>query len=164
MSDSGVARVYDAGVPSGLDDSGGRAGPAPFRAPLRAEAGEAARVREELVAFLAASGLPAGAAGDLALALAEALDNVIEHALAGKPGEEILVEAAVEGDGVRLEVRDRGPAFDPTTAPDPSPVPPEERRFGGFGLRLVRALVDEMRYERREGENRLLLLKRWSGP
>lgn len=122
-------------------------------------------MREEFILFCEGSGVPSPAIDELALALAETLDNVIEHAYAGRPGGVVLVEAAVErAGGVRLEVRDRGPAFDPTAAADPAPVPLEERSFGGFGLKLVRSLVDEVRYERRDGENRLVLVKRPAGP
>lgn len=140
------------------------AAPARFRAALKALPSEAARVREEFVLFCEAFEVPSPAVDDLALALAEALDNVIEHGCAGRPGEELLVEAAVERGRVRLTVRDRGPEFDPTTAPDPAGRTLEERGFGGFGLRLVRSLVDEMAYERRDGENRLLLAKRVAEP
>lgn len=117
-------------------------------------------MREDVVLFCESTGVPGPAVEDVALALAEALDNAIEHGAAGRPGEELVVEAAVEAGWVRLAVRDRGPEFDPTKAPDLSAVPLEERHFGGFGLKLVRGLVDEMRYERRDGENRLHLAKR----
>lgn len=165
LPESAVARVYDGGVPADLGEPWGDAALAPFRAALRAKAEEATRVREEFVGFCEASGVPAPAVDDLALALAEALDNVIEHAYAERPGGVLLVEAAVEGDGgVRLLVRDRGPEFDPTAVPGPAPVPHQEASFGGFGLKLVRGLVDEVRYERRNGENRLVLFKRPAGP
>lgn len=143
-----------------VTEPGERDASPPFRSVLRAEAAEAARVREDVVRFCEASGVPGPAVEDVALALAEALDNAIEHGVLGRPNGELVVEAAVEPGWVRLEVRDRGEEFDPTKAPDLSAVPLEERRFGGFGLKLVRSLVDEMRYERRDGENRLRLAKR----
>ena len=151
-------------MPDDLGEPRRDAGPAPFRAALKAAPSDAARVREEFVLFCEALEVPSPAVDDLALALAEALDNVIEHGCGGSPGEELLVEAAVERGRVRLTVRDRGPQFDPTTAPGPAGRTLNERGFGGFGLRLVRSLVDEMAYERRDGENRLLLVKRVGEP
>ena len=36
----------------------------------------------------------------------------------------------------------------------------EERPIGGLGLALVRRLMDEVQYERRDGKNRLRLVRR----
>jgi len=60
-----------------------------------------------------------------------------------------------------LEFRDRGRPFDPLTADAPDlDLSPEERPPGGLGLALVRALVDDARYERRDAANVLRLVKR----
>jgi anti-sigma B factor antagonist len=66
------------------------------------------------------------------------------------------------GGEMHIELRDRGPAFDPTRAT--VPVPPtegEERAPGGWGLELVRRHVDEIRYQRDADENVLCLTKRF---
>jgi anti-sigma regulatory factor (Ser/Thr protein kinase) len=146
-------------APWGDEESGG------FRAWLRADAAEAAGAREAFTRFCESSGVPAPVVHDLALALQEMLDNVIEHAYRGRMRGVILVEASCEPDpGIVMTVRDRGSAFDPAGAPLPDTrASLETARVGGLGLHLVRNLVDTVRHERRSGENRLVLARRFAG-
>jgi anti-sigma regulatory factor (Ser/Thr protein kinase) len=57
-----------------------------------------------------------------------------------------------------LEIEDNGIAFDPTQAPLPPPVTMDSDRVGGWGMRIVRSLSDEVRYQRIGGRNRLTLI------
>ena len=60
-----------------------------------------------------------------------------------------LVEPGTEADEQRL------------AAPDPdTSLAIEDRPIGGLGIGLVRRLMDETEYERREGKNRLRLRRR----
>lgn len=131
-----------------------------FRAFLRFSPGAVARTREALTSFCEARQVPEPVVHDVAVALEETLDNVFEHAYRDRPGGAVVVEGRIRGGEFVLTVRDRGPAFDPrdATAPDLT-SDLEERRVGGLGLHLVRALVDDVRHERRGGENRLVLVK-----
>ena len=90
---------------------------------------------------------------------------MIEHAYRSRPRGVILVEASLEpGSGIVVTIRDRGPAFDPADVPPPDTTATlETARLGGLGLHLVRNLVDTLRYERRSGENRLVLARRFAG-
>ncbi|HYN40922.1 MAG TPA: ATP-binding protein [Thermoanaerobaculia bacterium] len=153
VADAAFALRYD---PWGDEDPGG------FRAWLRADAAEAACVREAFSRFCEATGAPEPVVHDLSLALQEMLDNVIEHGYRGRLRGVILVEASFEpGSEIVVNVRDRGPAFDPACAPPPdSTATLETARVGGLGLHLVRNLVDTLRHERRGGENRLVLARR----
>ena len=99
------------------------------------------------------------------VSLDEVLANVVRHGLAGRGGEarvelEILLEA---GNPPRCELRveDDGPAFDPlgAAAPDTA-LGVDERPIGGLGIELVRRLMDEIHYERRDGRNRLRFARR----
>ena len=62
-------------------------------------------------------------------------------------------------------IADDGRPFDPLTeAPEPdleSAI--EDRPIGGLGVHLVRTMMDEVRYRREEGKNRLTLVKRREG-
>ena len=62
----------------------------------------------------------------------------------------VRLEAA--GDEVRVEFRDRGVPFDPTTAP-----PPDLSRIGGLGIHLVRGLMQDFRYQRAGDWNRITM-------
>jgi anti-sigma regulatory factor (Ser/Thr protein kinase) len=134
-----------------------------FRAFLRADFAAAAAARASFEAYCAGRGAPQEAVHALALALQEILDNVVEHAYRNRPGCVVLVEATVSGDHASVVVRDRGPAFDPLSVPPPESVSSlTDRRIGGLGVHLVRQLCDEVRWERRGGENRLVLGKRFA--
>jgi serine/threonine-protein kinase RsbW len=104
-------------------------------------------------------------AGDLELALTEAVTNVIRHGY-GPEGGPVRVEAEVLGDQMQLCIFDWG-----------RPIPGEAlagagaRRFdfdpddldalpaGGMGLSLIAMLMDEVSYRTDLGQNRLTLLR-----
>lgn len=97
----------------------------------------------------------------LALALDEAVTNVIGHAFAGQaPPHRIAVELDVTATSVVATVVDNGRAFDPSAAPAPDiSLPLEQRDPGGLGVLLIRRMVDRVEYSRAGGENRLRLEK-----
>ena len=99
------------------------------------------------------------------VSLDEVLANVVHHGLEGR-GESAQVELELSfepGDPPRCEVRvaDDGPEFDPLSAPAPdTTLGVDERPIGGLGIELVRRLMDEIQYERRDGRNCLRLVRR----
>ena len=97
----------------------------------------------------------------LALALEEAVANVIHHAFAGIPApHRVAVELAIEPQRVAALVIDNGRLFDPSSAPEPEQnTPLEERDPGGLGIHLIRTMMDRVEYARINGENRLRLEK-----
>ena len=97
------------------------------------------------------------------IALDEILSNIAYYAYAPGTGEmTVALEAAGDGDGVRLEFTDRGRPYNPlkNAAPDIT-LPAEERSEGGLGILLVRKTMDEVRYEYRDGMNVLTVRKDW---
>jgi len=98
---------------------------------------------------------------DLRVVAEEVLTNVAKYAF--DPGVAPAVELRVSFTeaAALLEFRDEGRAFDPLAEPPPDlELAPENRPLGGLGLTLVRALVDEARYERQDAANVLRLVKR----
>jgi serine/threonine-protein kinase RsbW len=129
-------------------------------------AGEAARA---LDAFCDAEGLPDELAWRLRVALDEIVTNIVTHGAAGPrsaggEGPRALdVWFQREGSFVELTVADDGPAFDPLSRPDPVvTLPLEQRQPGGLGIVLVKALMDDVRYERTT-RNVLTMRKRIDG-
>jgi serine/threonine-protein kinase RsbW len=120
-----------------------------------------AQVRDFVGSSAASLGLSEPAAGDLLLAVDEAVSNIIMHGYAGQDG---TMEIEVSGDGDRIVVRlrDDAPLFDPAAAAAPrldiSPL--ERERPGGYGVELVRRLVDDLHYSvGAHGGNELTLVK-----
>jgi len=97
----------------------------------------------------------------LALALEEAVANVIHHAFAETPEpHRIEVELAIDANRVSARVIDNGRPFDPSAAPEPeASIPLEHRDPGGLGIHLIRRMMDRVDYRRVGGENRLRLEK-----
>jgi serine/threonine-protein kinase RsbW len=127
---------------------------------LRATLAEIGRAGAALNAWCAAKAIPGGVAHDLALILDELLANVVKHGYPGEPTGWIAVHVErVGGEQVRLEVRDRAPAFDPRGAPAPElSLPLDRRPIGGLGVHLIRTLARSVEYTRAGDENRLTLI------
>jgi anti-sigma regulatory factor (Ser/Thr protein kinase) len=99
----------------------------------------------------------------VSLAIEELVTNCIKYGYKDSNSHTIDFLLRVDGQILRLEVIDDGSPFNPLEAPRPDlSLPPEQRPIGGLGLHLLRELADEMRYERRDGTNRLSLTKRMS--
>lgn len=102
-----------------------------------------------------AAGIPASHRRRMLTAVDEVLSNVVRHGYQDQSG---TIDVALAGEPgiVLVDVADDGPAFDPLAAPAPdTSAPLDERRVGGLGIALVRALADDVRYERRAGRNHL---------
>jgi sigma-B regulation protein RsbU (phosphoserine phosphatase) len=128
---------------------------------LGSDLSEIARADEWLGLFCRETGVSGEPVEDLRLALEEVLANVVRHGYGeGQPGE-IEVGIGLEGEMVRLEVRDRARPFNVLEAPAPDlEIPLDDRPSGGLGVHLVRRLMDRVDYAREEGENRLVLERR----
>ena len=97
---------------------------------------------------------------DLIQAVDEAATNVIMHGYCNTPGP-LELEAGRVGEQLVIILRDQAPPFDPTTVPPPDLTTPlYERRMGGLGVYLMRALTDSLTYRSRPGGgNELLMTK-----
>lgn len=119
------------------------------------------RAVEALREFAARHGISETAIFGLSVALEECGTNVVNHALGGDAGRTFRVAFDYIDESLHVELRDAGPAFDPTTVPDRLPgeddddLPP-----GGWGVHLVRRYTDSIHYRRENAENILRLIKR----
>lgn len=98
-------------------------------------------------------------AGTLELVLAEVLNNIVEHAYAGRsPGPVVLSLRRLDG-GLTCQVEDQGLPMPGLRLPEGKmqPVADELRDLaeGGWGWALIRALTADLRYDRRQDVNHL---------
>jgi len=101
------------------------------------------------------------ARGELQVALEEVVSNVIKHGFRDGATHTFTVSLSADADFVTAVVTDDAPAFDPLARAEVDIAQPlEERPIGGLGIHLVRHLMDEVAYERREARNVLTLRRR----
>lgn len=132
---------------------------------LHATPGEVMRAVEALQEFAKQQKLGEHDTFALALAVEECATNIVEHAYRGDARQKFQVWFERAGRDITIQLRDRGPEFDPTTlsAPPPKANEPDER-CGGWGVPIVRHYMDEIRYRREGNENVLRLRKRIAQP
>lgn len=118
-----------------------------------------APVRCMVVSFAERIGFDETASGHIALAVDEALANVIRHGYQGRDDCRVWLHLWQhhEPEGLRIVVEDYARQVDPETirGRDLSDVRP-----GGLGVHLIRSTMDSVRFEQRpEGGMRLTLEK-----
>jgi len=123
---------------------------------LRSDLAELTRLAVWIGTWAEQHGVADETAQQLDLCAAEAVTNIMTHGAAAAG--EIAVRIGHDGDDVVLEIEDDGIAFDPTQAPPPAPVTLASDAVGGWGIRIVMKLSDEVRYRRSDGRNRLTLV------
>ena len=98
---------------------------------------------------------------DINLALDEIFTNIVSYGFPDSDDHLIKINLLIEGKELNITVEDDGMPFNPLEIPEPDlNVPLEERKTGGLGIYFVRKMVDELRYERRQGKNVLFLKKK----
>lgn len=134
--------------------------PEELRIALRGRLDEVPRANAALSDFAEAQGLPVTIRRRLNVVLDELLTNIVVHGLAGREDGEALVHVLRDGDRIVLTLSDNGPPFDPfaRAAPDTT-LSVTDRPIGGLGVHLVAHLVDDARYEYRDGRNVVVLTK-----
>lgn len=114
----------------------------------------------DVTAFLAREGLPQSLVEDANIALAEALNNIEEHAYRGQRGFPVTLNLVAGERCVKCEIEDRGTPLPGGSLPAGSmpasdPVAHEKWPEGGFGWALLRRLTSDLSYERKDGVNSL---------
>jgi serine/threonine-protein kinase RsbW len=111
-----------------------------------------------------ALGLDADDIYDLALAVTEAVTNIILHGYSESPGPITLTIESRE-QAVVVQIQDRAAHFDPLRISKPDLTTPlEQRGLGGLGIYLMQNGVDQVKYEAiPQGGNLLTLFKKNQG-
>ncbi len=127
---------------------------------LHATPEEVMRAVDALQAFARERQVPEQIIFGLALALEECGSNIVNHALKRDARQTFQVTLEHTGGEFIIELRDRGPEFDPTAVAARKPQAEDDDLHGGWGIQLVRRYTDEISYRREAGQNILRLAKR----
>ncbi len=125
-----------------------------------------ASVRATVAEFATRNGAPIEFADDLILAVDEVCANIVSHGYADPDVEDaaFTLELSAHDEGIVVVVRDRGEAFDVQRAPATDLADWIARgKKGGLGIKLIKMLVDDVRYRRIDGINEVTLSKRLPG-
>jgi len=90
------------------------------------------------------------------LAAHEACTNVIDHAYSGDTSQRMNITVELLPQSVIVTVKDTGVAFDPSQVVPPNLDVPQVR---GYGLHLIKNLMDEVDYRREDTGNIWRLVK-----
>lgn len=117
------------------------------------------RALRELGNHLAAQGLDAARRDTIQIVMAEALNNVTEHAYAGRVGP-VRMECYSGPDRLEIVVRDRGTPPPASLVSGAGVVPPDPAGLpeGGFGWHLIRSLTGGLRHIRSDDRNELWIV------
>lgn len=112
-----------------------------------------------------ASGMGRDMIATIELASEEALVNIIKHGykgLATADGEiQISCQEIQAPKALEITIKDQGVAFNPLTGAPPIPegIPVDQMPIGGYGVFLIRKIMDQVAYKREGGSNVLTLTK-----
>jgi serine/threonine-protein kinase RsbW len=112
-----------------------------------------------VVEQLKARGIPDLRVGEVQIALAEAVNNVVEHAYTGTAPGDVIVRCNLYPDHLWVNINDAGTPF-------PNGILPEGKMAeigedldslpeGGFGWFLIRELATDIHYQRDDDKNQL---------
>ena len=89
-------------------------------------------------------GLPDASSYNIELAVNEAVVNIITHAYQDDPFGQVMLTFEACHDRLIIRICDRGLSFDASLIPEPDLAAPHE---SGYGVYLIRQLMDEVSYE-----------------
>ena len=115
----------------------------------------ARRVAEEVLTHVASNGYGEERLFAIRLALEEALINAVKHGNKFDKAKKITVTADVGAERAAITVADEGVGFNPAAIPDPTADENLEKPCGR-GIMLMRAYMDEVSYNERGNEVRLV--------
>ena len=95
------------------------------------------------------------------IAVEEIFVNIAQYAyLKGTGKAKVSLSVLESPRRFMITFTDSGIPYDPLAKPDPNiKLSAQERQIGGLGIYMVKKSMDDMRYERRDGQNILTIVK-----
>lgn len=120
-----------------------------------------AMIRDFVASIGAKAGFDDNEVARITLAVDEACANVIEHAYSSDETRLVTIRATLDSADLSFEIVDNGRGFEPSqVSEDDVAELIRRRKSGGLGLRLIRAVMDDVQYQITPGEkNELRMVK-----
>jgi sigma-B regulation protein RsbU (phosphoserine phosphatase) len=88
------------------------------------------------------------------------LNNIISYAYSDEGVHEIEIVAVLVNNKLTITITDDGMPFNPFAAEDPNiTLDIEDRELGGLGIHLVKNVMDDVSYQRKQNKNIVTLIK-----
>jgi len=98
---------------------------------------------------------------EMEVAVVEAVNNAVEHAHQHQANKRVTVQVHLSTDSIRFTIIDRGAPIDfkAATAAASAEMAGAGEPERGRGLKIISAIMDEVRYERKRETNQITLVK-----
>ncbi len=128
---------------------------------LKKDAGELAELCCRLNAFGETIGIDEKCLNQINLAVDEHFTNIVSYGFDTSCDNcTIKIELAFENRILTICIEDNGRPFNPLAAKKPDiACTAEECKIGGLGIHIMKKIMDEITYQRREGKNMLIMKK-----
>lgn len=132
-----------------------------FSFDLKNDLSELETLSRHLTKFGQNTGLSEACITDINICLDELFTNIVTHGFQDDQEHITRFAMNLENNELTLVIEDEGIAFNPLEKADPE-IPDDliDVRIGGLGIHIVRKLMDDLHYERKNGKNLLTLKKR----
>jgi serine/threonine-protein kinase RsbW len=127
-----------------------------YRADFGSDIRNVALARQGIAGFATSCGFSESEVADIRLAAGEALSNAVEHG-GGAAAGSFSVTCAYDGRELAIEIRDAGTGF---PAPCEMASVEPDHRGRGFGIFLMRRLMDDVSFSRNGTVVRLIRVRR----
>ena len=118
------------------------------------------RVRRFVEGHARGCGFSSDVIDQLSLAVDEACTNVIRHAYSGSKSGPVDITVDIDPERFTVTIRDEGNSIDLETYAEPNLNKSiRDRRAGGFGVHIMRKLMDLVEYEKHGEFNEVHLVK-----
>ena len=115
---------------------------------------------QHLVKFGQAAGLSEACITDVNICLDELFTNIVSYGFDDDLEHVVRITMDLDGRVLTVSIEDEGIPFNPLDKKDPEvPDDLKDVNIGGLGIHIVRKLMDDICYQRKDGKNKLTLKK-----
>lgn len=131
-----------------------------YKLVVNASTGRLAEVRQFIAEKASNFGFDEKKVSDIRLAVDEACTNIIKHAYHYNDKKSVEIKIGVDEDKLWVSLIDTGDAFDPNKYSKPDlKKQMRSRKRGGVGVYLIRKLMDEVEYLKKDDYNMIRMFK-----